>query len=539
MAAFKQFLAEMKFTEVMPKGFKEFHDKYKTKQFKDEHLFVNFSNHIGNVDDKTSYANPDHHDPQGTYGYPLKYVIDHPSDLMYGVSAKFLRVLQPSSNANILWLQHMMPNQQRKMFNQFFHKIEMETAIKAMRTHRNLENDNSAWFSCMQLPETEMDTLISWYKTKKQNRERIDLKILSAGEQTKRFRMFDIDAILDTASNLKKAIINDREPEQIVFLHRGAFKTVEVFNLRDVKETRGESITNISSAHEQETCRKIAAEVALRIGEKLLSTAPMTNNMGGYNVFFTKSGQLIWVDMQNSAEREGLKMGQKKHKEFKKNDRHEVAIRVTGKKQKVEGKFGIDYSIEEMANIIKRYYEMADDVETFTPFHSAKEYTDHQAKLSSLAAKKRARAEYMAAGTEKIKEGVEKFYHAFGVTPDNLATEADVLWVFKNIQMALPFYFDSKESVQDEALQQESYLRNIGTKIARNFVMSLADELPARMDLPQLEKVLDKIRVMAKDWDESTLRRIKHLAFSGGMSSTPNYSYPEHVVDLLTREKLI
>ena len=74
-------LNELNFRDTYPKQFQEFINDY--KKYKNNDLYyVQFANHATNTIDKRMYDNPDHSDPMGVYGYPIKYVINYPAGYM-------------------------------------------------------------------------------------------------------------------------------------------------------------------------------------------------------------------------------------------------------------------------------------------------------------------------------------------------------------------------------------------------------------------------------------------------------------------------
>ena len=415
MGAFKQFLAEMKFEDSLGKTFKQFHDKYKTKQYKDKMLYVNFSNYADNTLDKRAVENPDHSDPMGVYGYPLKYVIDHPGDILYGRSAKYLRVLS-IQKGRILSLQSMSDSDMNHMYNKIFRAYDgpdMETAVKYLKLYNNLQNNKSAWFQAMQLTPESLVELVRWFNgRKKMNNPKPELTTLSAKEQTARFTSLGYSIIMDTGSSHKKAVINDREPEQIIFLNRGAFKIEEVYMLRGTDVTN-QIITSTSSAHEQEITRKIAAKIVDGIGDKLLSSGAHTANMNGYQFYYTKQGQRVGVMLAATQKRDDLKFGQKYHKEFRKSTGEEVHVKIEGKRNVTAG-FDIDESVENIVSAVVDMYNQASDNESFKPIYSEKEFTDNQTAERLKKAIEKKAAAFTSYGLGKLNEQFANVCEDFG-----------------------------------------------------------------------------------------------------------------------------
>ena len=94
MKTYKNFINEIHYQDKFSKGFLDFRKKWNKKKNQSYTYYVQFTNAKGDVLDRTSYEDTNHSDPVGNYGYPLKYVIDYPMDIWYGVNARHLRVLE-------------------------------------------------------------------------------------------------------------------------------------------------------------------------------------------------------------------------------------------------------------------------------------------------------------------------------------------------------------------------------------------------------------------------------------------------------------
>jgi hypothetical protein len=77
---YRRLFQETSYKDIYAKAFQEFEKKWK-KQKNDTDLYVQFTNHNDNTLGRSIYADPNHSDPAGVYGYPLKYVIDYPADI--------------------------------------------------------------------------------------------------------------------------------------------------------------------------------------------------------------------------------------------------------------------------------------------------------------------------------------------------------------------------------------------------------------------------------------------------------------------------
>lgn len=301
-------LLELNFIDMYPAQFKEFRDNYR-KYANTNKFFVQFTNHAGDVVDKRMYSNPDHNDPMGVYGYPLNYVIKHPADIWYGKNAKFLRVLKPKSLDKALFLQDLSLSEMERIVNKAGHankflstfKFDFKDALKKVKKYYGLKGtkaNHKAFFLIMQMSFG--------------NPEDID-QFANAKTQNARFRKAGFDIIIDNARASSTAIINDREPQQIIFLSRGALVVQEVFKLKSKSTDRslvsGENQINDKYA-------KIAGQFFERIGDGLADTYKTGKK------FWSKDGieMDIFYDENKEDYRKDLKIGEKRHKYYKTSD---------------------------------------------------------------------------------------------------------------------------------------------------------------------------------------------------------------------------
>ena len=224
-------LFEVRYEDIHPKAFVAFRERWLAKPREAwAGCYVNFTNYSNDVLQKTAYHDPDHHDPIGVYGYPMDYVIEHPADIWYGQRAKYLRVLR-SRASHLLDLQQPMTEEQaldllaRIEMKQYPYHWDnfparprefLDLALKRFG-YRGANRFTKALFSVVQ-------TRLQYYR----KTDAFDGKM-----QTKRLRAMGFDAVLDAGKTEFEAVINSREPEQIIFLTRSAFEVVETVTLRE------------------------------------------------------------------------------------------------------------------------------------------------------------------------------------------------------------------------------------------------------------------------------------------------------------------
>ena len=297
------------YEDYMPKGFVEFRKKY-SKLAKNKgsvsDLYVQFTTHQGDTLYKKAYEFPDHSDPAGIYGYPIDYVLKYPADIWYGAGAKYLRVLQAESPYS-KWLdlqnigEYDAENILRRMG--FYDPEGLLKKAKKLFKNRVGRSIQKAFFSAVQV---DLDA----------TGDADNVVLRSAKAQTDLFLKAGFETIEDTAKTSKKAVINDREPEQIIFLTRNAFSVVEIFRLSG----EGERVSPVRRIDESK--RKLAALIAKGLDDKVVSTDT-------YDKFWTAKGRRIEVAFERpQSYYEGKKMGEKRHRESKLHTEHVTKIKV-------------------------------------------------------------------------------------------------------------------------------------------------------------------------------------------------------------------
>lgn len=267
-------LNELNFRDTYPKQFQEFINDY--KKYKNNDLYyVQFSNHATNTIDKRMYDNPDHSDPMGVYGYPIKYVINYPADIWYGKKAKYLRVLKLKSWSGVLELQNMsLRDMERMTFDMGISdalrssKFDIETHLNKIKRKLGYKGNKALHKAFMSLVQCVLD-----------GEGMPTDRTISAKEQNTRFRKTGYTVLLDNARNPNTAMINDREPNQIIFLTRDTFDIEVVYQLREKEENN--IITGSNDV--ERLSRKIAGMFFKDIGDSL-------KDIMGKGRFWSKQG---------------------------------------------------------------------------------------------------------------------------------------------------------------------------------------------------------------------------------------------------------
>jgi len=316
--------------------------KYK-KFKKDNTLFVQFTNFAtGNNLEKKAYDNPDHSDPIGTYGYPLKYVLDYPGDVWYGANAKYIRVLKNRFPDKTIQLQYLTSYRVQSYLKMMFSEDKnIYHFFGRANSHLEMENKKIKHLRSFQevLPARIFFYIIQ-HDMEKYNDAHHNYEFLSGKEQTSLLRKTGMYAIEDRAKNEKLSIINPREPEQIIFLYPQAYTILDTYQLQGKKDI----ILSTNDINSYTNYRKIAFLVAKELGETFRPSSPFGGiKFRGYTLpdsygkYFTKEGTEIKVcseDLSLSYRMNHFSSGYKHHKLNKKINPHVYKVSILGPKGK-------------------------------------------------------------------------------------------------------------------------------------------------------------------------------------------------------------
>lgn len=319
-------LSEVHYSDLYPPSFQAFRKKYLPllRKHKAYDLYVQFSNYADNTMDRTAFASPDHHDPVGVYGYPIAYVLNYPADIWYGKGARYLRVLQDSSRRK---LDIKSIDTESKAWNLLtrmgFSYSDAGTSLKlAWKSYKQRLKGSTRWGKTF-LVAMQMDLLSPPIDDGSRRMIKTpEYTIRSGVEQTKMFLKAGFDAIEDTGRNNNQAIINDREPEQIIFLTRAAFRVVEVIDLRSGTPAR-QLPSHVAPDPDSPRIERPFVAMIARAMDDQLSEGP------DYGKYWTKQGRRIEVHFdRKSSYYQNKKMGEKKHKEDRLFDAYRPSINI-------------------------------------------------------------------------------------------------------------------------------------------------------------------------------------------------------------------
>lgn len=299
------------YKDLYGKGFQDFMSQYKRVK-ESSSLYVQFTNYKDNTLDKNYYNDPDHHDPAGVYGYPLHYVLKYPADIWYGQNCKFLRVLRAIDYRHCLNVQDLNTEHAAIGFINKFCKTgetyeQFDYAKKYIKQNYNetARLNAKAAFLCVQNifeRDNNSKKIIATQRTPLQQ----NALLIKNG----------YTCVLDTAKSHKTAVINDREPEQIIFLSKKSFVVVDIFL---VGEGSG---CIVVQRRDEDLQKKLAALIFSAMGDKLYQYK--SND----NLYWSKGGFCATVIIMYKNIDDGLKIGQKRHRASTFGNLKSISIKI-------------------------------------------------------------------------------------------------------------------------------------------------------------------------------------------------------------------
>jgi hypothetical protein len=367
-----QRLYEVNYKDVYPSSFEDFRKRYLAlaRERQTAGLYVQFTAK-DNAMDRTAYSTPDHSDPVGVYAYPLAYVLSHPADIWYGRGARYMRVLKDTSKKKInvgdIDSEDAAVSLLRRMGFEYRQVLSM--LATARKTYKGRYTGKTK-FGKLFLTAVQID-LITPPDPQDEEMGRPAYRTRSGVEQTALFRKAGFDAIEDSARSNTQAVINDREPEQIIFLNRGAFRVIEVVPLRPLGHVKQDPDPTkqrqkmdrinrdlpgmtFSSPDTPRVERPFVAAIA-RILDDTLSEGPERSNLSGWSYYWTKQGRRIEVafDVQ-AGYYDNKSLGEKKHRSFKLDDQFKAEVVIRSEHGEIQSAHGNKVTFKEIFRDIQR-----------------------------------------------------------------------------------------------------------------------------------------------------------------------------------------
>jgi hypothetical protein len=376
-AEFLDVIEEVHWEDIYTPEFKTFRKEW-GKFARSGSYYVQFSNHKSDPLHRVGHSNPDHHDPVGDYAYPLKYVIEHPADIWYGRTAKFLRVLQDTSRNKII-LSDMTENQASSLLYKIGMTGFMLDYAKKFYKIRGKNWVGRAFMRCVQ------------YDLSTEPRDG-EHQFRSQEMQSHLLQRMGIDAIEDKARKQTVASINPREPNQICFLNRYAFKVIKVYKLH------GEDVGSLVSVSPNDRMeRKLAQSIFNAIDGDSIASGPED----GY--FWSQKGRVLYVSFDvPSNYSQTRKLGEKKHKEYKWHDQYKITVILErSEKGRIEGRYSRSTKFDEIiADMVNKWRKGFDS--SFEP-DSVQAHRERKRRESEEAARKAVEEKNAKAEKEEVE----------------------------------------------------------------------------------------------------------------------------------------
>lgn len=413
-------LQEVHYEDFYGSKFVDFRKKY-LKFKNDNYLFVNFSNYAKDILEKTPFKNPSHRDPVGIYTYPLKYVIDYPSDIWYASNAKYLRVLKLNeSNAMVLRLQNMDSNYAETLLR----KAGLDTnylkiAQKTFKFPKGAGQIGKQFFQSVQLDFSKTPTKDDYSYSR--------YPLRSGIEQTEILQKMGINVLIDDAKVGNQAVINDREPTQAVFLSRNSFEIIETFFLGEKFDK--DHISNArSSSYNDTLARKLASMILADLNDQIIQRDTLSGESSNVQTYYSKLGRMITISFGlPQYYYQTRKIGEKKHKETKLSDLYQVTIEINGERESLKLKYPSEEKFEKISKDFVNYYNKKDLVSDFKPYTLQRRIEE----------KEKSEQEYRAKEREKEKIKNQKFELSFQPLLQELL---NTLKINLNLSVDKPWY---------------------------------------------------------------------------------------------------
>jgi hypothetical protein len=498
-------LFELYYSDVFSKNFITFREKY-NKLKNNKNLYVQFTNYKGDVLDRTAILNPSHSDPTGNYAYPLKYVIEHPSDLWYGMDAKHIRILEKTSSCNTLVLNHIHTEldcimeaiklkKEWKKFNitQFIYIIQKEYKYKVLPK-------NSGYWGRVFFQILQVDL--------ENKNEKEEYRIRTSEEQTKLLLNGGWNAIEDISKKDSVAIINSREPEQICFLDRKSFTVKEIFNLTDNKNKGVASHFNPSDSN---IPKKWAVSIFEMMDDKLVGSY--------YNTFYSMKGREVLIDFKKQKSYYDKKIGQKFHKANKLNDENSVKIKITTEKGNIINSFDEDEKFYDILKTLKDEWNSIknnENIPNWSPRSNKKRLKEEEDKKNEYYIKHKEIENKKH--LDKLDNWIETLYEWCNFLkidfklPQN---KEDILKLYQKV--FLPFANICNMKLNKDGIE---YLeKNI--RIIKNDIQDLSNDENFSMILFDMGKDYDKNVIIS--FLEVLLKIIKHISIKDNNFFNSNF----------------
>jgi hypothetical protein len=314
-------IQEVHWGDVWPEGFKKLMAEWKGKHT--HGLYVQFTN-VADPLSKSANPEPSHSDPVGNYGYPLDYVLSHPADIWYGHGTRYARVLR-SKARKTLRLDRVSWSAASEVVWRLRLPYDLNTVKKVYRDRaKGSTGPGKILMSAIQMDLGAEPTKNGWGIKRYPTR--------TGMEQTKLFLKAGYDAVEDLARSHKQASINDREPNQIIFLTPTSFDVVSVYRLSDPRDDN--HVDTTLSWRMDVLEKKIAVQIATAMGDSVTGDKE-TSGLMGVTRRWTKKGRQIDIEAVDTSLSDRFNSNtHKPHKLSKKSSPHAIKVTVLSERGK-------------------------------------------------------------------------------------------------------------------------------------------------------------------------------------------------------------
>lgn len=333
---FKKWLNEAHYSDTYGQAFVDFVNKYKKIRPRNGIYYIQFSNYEKGLY-RNAYSFTDHRDPVGIYAYPIDYVLNHPGDIYYGANARFLRVLKKTKTCKTLNLTGMTNDTAKHLIqklpeiNSFNVRDVMKQARKQFPQKAGGRNWAKTLMTVIQMPWNDRE--VEFEETS-----------YPSDVQTKRILSIGYNCLEDQSKSLNTAAINDKEPEQIVFLSRNAFEVVEEIILH---QRQNKDVSYLTANNPDHLKRRLAQKIAELFNDKI--KIKQSQN------YYTVGGRIIYVYYSFEIPKD-IKLGQKSHRTRGESSQHYPIIEIYSEYGNYKKQYSKSDTFDKILNDIKNNY---------------------------------------------------------------------------------------------------------------------------------------------------------------------------------------
>jgi hypothetical protein len=448
---------EMHYADMYGASFEDFVTKYKKIARGSKGVYyVQFTNHKDNNIDKSAHNTPDHSDPVGNYAYPIEYVLNYPADIMYGQSAKHLRVLRVKTDKVL----HLNDIRTENDYMEEASRLNPAWRLSTVREFTKLAEKNykdrvkapNKWAKMfVQVLQVDFQSKPTVSEAGFFSKEREVYRVRTGREQTDMLIAAGYHAMLDSSKNNKSAAINDREPEQIVFLTPTSFKVEEVYTLRGESRHDATQRSIVVNRIKPSGVRRIANQLLNAMGgDRIKESHPSVDGL-----YFSVAGRSIQMTTElHPSYYEDKDMGEKIHKQYKHHSAEILRAVAETEYGTIKAKMNQDETVGDLVEMVEYKWGKISSGEPSPDWEprNVKAYDDQiaQAEQERIDKIRREEKDKILSKVPKLRARLAHFADTYGMTEPENVTDSDYVKLYSLVDgmFNLLYYSRFKEKLE-------------------------------------------------------------------------------------------